>query len=255
MRSFTFVLAVACLLLLAPRLASAAGAYSMADLEALDRQESWHELLVHASDVPPSNRSDRWRQMVERAALGVLASHAGEADKAWGFADAVLRQYPQLKKSKRFMAQRAEVGVRGLEACLGATDIAPCVGRAVAFVEAVRSDAGTGITMAEMIARHLPSAAVGVFRRALTIRRATKDCSGELLKRSVGDALSLDSADSRVADARAIGADLCWDGLKESLVDRFIDGNKNFRKNSCPFLMKKKNALSPMSRRQCEAMK
>jgi hypothetical protein len=254
MRPFTVILAIACLLL-APRLASADGAYSMTDLEALDREESWHELLLHASDVPPSKRSDRWRQMVERAALGVLASHAGEADKAWSFSDAVVRQYPMLKKSKRFMAQRAAVGVRGLEACLGNTDIAPCVDRAVAFVEADPSAAATGLTMGKMIARHLPSAAVRVFRRALTIRHASKDCSDDLLARSVGDALSLDPADSRVADARAIGADLCWDGLKEALVDRFIDGGRNYRKNACPFLLKKKNALSPMSRRQCEAMK
>ena len=254
MRSLTVLVAVACLLL-APDPSRADRLYSMADLEALDRQDSWHELLLHAGDVPPSRRSDRWRQMVERAALGVLASHASEAESAWSFSDAVVRQYPLLKRSKRFMAQRAAVGVRGLEACLGHTEIGPCVERAVAFVEIDPSAADTGLTMGKMIARHVPAAAVRVFRRALTIRHAIKDCSGDLLARSVGDALSLDPANSHVADARAIGADLCWDGLKDALVDRFIDGDRNFRRNACPFLLKKKNALSPMSRRQCEAMK
>jgi hypothetical protein len=254
MRSFTLVVAVACFLL-ASTSARAAGTYSMADLEALDSQQSWHELLLHASDVPPSRRSDRWNQMVERAALGVLASHAGEADKAWSFSDAVLRQYPQLKKSKSFMSRRAAAGVRGLEACLGEPDIAPCVGRAVAFVEADPRDADTGLTMANMIARRFPFAAVRVFRRALTARHTIKDCSGKLLGQSVAEALSLHPEDSRVADARAIGDVLCWDGVKDALVDRFITGDKNYRKNACPFLLKKKDALSPMSRRQCEAMK
>lgn len=267
MRPVMFVLVVACFAGV-PRSARAEEPrFSITDLESLDKQESWQELLLHAGDVPPSQRTDKWTQMLERAALGVLTSYQGEVDKAWTFADAVTHQYPQLKKSKRYMAQRAQVGVRGLEACLQQAtpgpgnkppkqDITVCADRSAAFVDADPSDPDTGFTFAKMIARRWPVMAVKVFKRTLAIRHTAKDCAEDLLGRSVNDALSLSPEDSRVSDAQAIASELCWDGIKNAVIDRFIaDTDKTFRKNSCGFLLTKKDALSPMSKKQCEAMK
>jgi hypothetical protein len=268
MRSMMFVLVVACFASVPNRAHADEPRFSMADLESLDKQESWQELLLHASDVPPSQRNDKWTQMLERAAVGVLASYQGEVDKAWTFADAVTHQYPQLKKSKRYMVQRAQVGVRGLEACLQQAtpgpgnkppkqDITVCADRSVAFAEVDPTDADTGFKLAKMIARSWPMMAVKVWKRALSIRHTDKDCSEELLGKSVAEALGLSPDDSRVPEAQAIASELCWDGTKDAVIDRFIadPSNKNFRKNSCGFLLTKKDALSPISKKQCEAIK
>jgi hypothetical protein len=249
-------------------LVASADSYSLADLEALDKQESWQELLVHSGDVPPTQRNDKWTQMVERAALGTLSSHSGEADAAWTFADAAVHQYPQLKKSKKYMAARAQADLRGLEACLQKPgpvvngrrtppDITSCIDRTVTSAETDPSDAETSFAMAKMIERAVPSAAVRVYKRALSGRHTAKDCSAKELGRSVTDALMLAPEDTRVPDAQSIAFDVCWDGLQEAVIDRFIaeSSSKNYRKNTCSYLLAKKDALSPLSRKQCESLK
>jgi hypothetical protein len=259
----TIGVAVAC-----GKIALAEPKYTVADLESLDKQESWHELLAHAADVPPAQRTDRWNVMVERAALGVLTSHAGEADAAWTFGDAAVEQYPSLNKSRRYMMAREQASERGLDACLRQPavviagrrqpkDITPCVDRAVTSAEIDAGDPDAAFRLAKMIEHVLPLEAVRVYRRALAMRHAATDCSDKELGRSVGDALVLTPGDTRVVDAQAIAFDVCWDGLKEALIDRFISesSSKNFRTNTCSQLLGKKDALSPMSKKQCEATK
>jgi hypothetical protein len=250
------------------RIAFADPKYSLADLESLDKQASWHELFAHAADVPPAQRSDRWEAMVERAALGVLTSHSGEADVAWTFGDAAVQQYPSLKKSKRYMTAREQASERGLDACLKQPavvvagrrqprDITPCVDRAVTSAEIDSGDPEGAFALAKMIEHTLPLEAVRVYRRALAKRHTATDCIDKDLARSVGDALLLSPGDTRVLDAQAIAFEVCWDGLKEAIVDRFISesSSKDFRKNTCSYLLRKKDALSPMSKRQCDSTK
>lgn len=39
--------------------------YSMEDLTALHKAQSWNELLYHANDIRPSKRDDAWQGLVQ----------------------------------------------------------------------------------------------------------------------------------------------------------------------------------------------
>ncbi len=226
---------------------------TMDELAALDKQESWQELFTHLEDIPPTKRTDKWNLMLERSTAGILSTYESQSEKAWGFADAAVRQYPALKKSKRFMTLHTKVGPAGLDACLEHSQMS-CVERALTFLEADPTNLDLTWSFGRSIAKRDASAAVRVFKRALDIRHTAKDCGDETVKHAVVSSLRLKSEDPRVADARAIASELCWDVLKEPVVDGFINGDKDYRKNTCPFLLAKKDALSAMSKRQCEAL-
>ncbi len=107
-------LVAATCLALAASTAAAADKYEMADLEALEKQGSFEELLEHLEDIAPSKRNATWSGLAERAGAQVLAAmkldeHSGE--QALDLAEALLKRHPQLKQSKVFMGKRAEVGL------------------------------------------------------------------------------------------------------------------------------------------------
>jgi uncharacterized protein YcaQ len=61
---FIFALTIAALSLTLS-LESKAAAYSMVDLEALEKEQSFGEFFAHALDIRPSERNDYWKTMVQ----------------------------------------------------------------------------------------------------------------------------------------------------------------------------------------------
>lgn len=59
----THVLAV--VLLTAVAAGAAEPQFTMEDLTALEKQESWQEVLLHLSDVAPAKRDDGWMRLLE----------------------------------------------------------------------------------------------------------------------------------------------------------------------------------------------
>lgn len=108
------LLAAACFALVAASTAAAAEKYEMADLEALEKQGAWEELLEHLEDIAPSKRNATWTGLAERAGAQVLAGvklDEQNAERVFVLAEALVKRYPLLKQSKVFMAKRAEVGL------------------------------------------------------------------------------------------------------------------------------------------------
>lgn len=112
---------VAILLLLLP-VTQTPARYTMEDLAALMEQESWEELLAHLHDIAPSKRKGKWLRWAEQAAMHELeaASKAVEPMQAVAVADRLLKSVTPLKKSKKFMLKRAEVGLLGFKTCISA---------------------------------------------------------------------------------------------------------------------------------------
>lgn len=94
--------------------------YTMADLEALHRAESWRELLQRARDVSPAGRNERWSTITTDAALGLTAALNPEKRpwEALDFCAQSVRLYPHLKRSSAFMKRRGEAATRAFTACL-----------------------------------------------------------------------------------------------------------------------------------------
>jgi len=242
-----------------------ASEYGMADLDALQKQGAWQELVDHAEDVPPSQRNAHWSQLVEEAATGVLA--ALYVDKvsisALGTADALTRRFPTLKKSKSFMAKRADVGVRAFTRCFelvkdDTDDATACADRLVGFSDGDPDNADLAQRALALIGQHLHYSTASpfpIYYRSIGGKKGAKDCKNASAKSAVIAALSLDKTDARVAEAREVASQTCWDQMKDELVDAV--GNPqvgaHYFENACGFLVDKK-ALGTLQTNRCKAL-
>src|SRR5262245_4245636 len=86
--------------------------YEMADLKALEKQQSWAELVDHLGDILPSKRDKEWEGLAERGAVAWLGTFELKkpetAEAPIDAADSLAKRYPFLKQSKAFMGKRAE---------------------------------------------------------------------------------------------------------------------------------------------------
>ena len=105
------------LCLLLPLSASAA-TYELADLKALDKDQSWRELVDHLTDIVPSKRDAEWKAIAERACLGVLdpaeVKDVASSQRVLDQLDELMKRFGWLKDNKAFMSRRAEVGFKAL---------------------------------------------------------------------------------------------------------------------------------------------
>jgi hypothetical protein len=224
------------------------------ELAVLDRQGAWQEVLSHLEDIVPSQRDATWRGIAERAGVGYLRGL--DPRDALEFSDHFLAEFPLMAQSRLFMATRVQAAFPAFEGCFkdsGPRGATACADRIVPFVDADPADTTLVIRAARLVgASAAKDRAVALFARALAAR--VKICGEDTLAGSVTAALALPATDPLVPDARAIAKDVCWDALKEALVDRFIaDGSSPYRKNTCDFLSAK-NALSTISMKRCASL-
>jgi hypothetical protein len=256
-------LSVLTLLIASPALADTH--YAMADLDALDKRASWDELINHAEDIPPSQRTDHWDQLVEHAGAGVLAGL--DVDKValsgLGTADGLTRRFPQLKKSKPFMQKRADIGLRAFARCFELvvedSDKEACATRLVGFSDGDPDNLDLARRAADLVLKHqrAPAAAVPFYYRLMAKKAKAKECSEDAAKRAVVAALDLPKEDPRVAQAREIASQLCWDAMQNAVVDEILRETSkqqhHYFENTCGFLVEKK-ALGNLQTNRCKAL-
>jgi hypothetical protein len=242
-----------------------AKSYELADLDALAKQSSWQELLDHAEDIAPSQRNGHWSQLVDQAATGVLAGLDTDKVTFAGLsaADDLTRRYPQLKSSRPFMAKRADLGVRAFSRCFelagdSAGAAKACGERLAGFSDGDPDNVELSRRALGLIESriHFHSAApFSIYYRLIGKQKAAKECSNAGAKWAVIEALALDKADPRVAQAREIASATCWGQMQDQLVDALgspHDGAHYFE-NSCGFLVEKK-ALASLQTNRCKAL-
>ena len=237
--------------------------YELGDLDTLAKSSSWQELLDHAEDIAPSQRTGHWAQLVEEAAIGVVAGL--DADKVaftgLGTADDLTRRYPLLKKSRAFMAKRADVGLRAFARCFeltrrDATTTKACADRLAGFSDGDPDNvdlARRAIALIDANIHYRTAAAFSIYHRLIGITK--KECSNDAAKWAVIEALALDKTDPRVAQAREVASVTCWDQMQNQIVDALTtphDGAHYFE-NSCGFLVAKK-ALATLQTNRCNAL-
>jgi hypothetical protein len=222
------------------------------ELAVLDRQGAWQEVLAHLEDIVPSQRDATWRGIAEHAGVGYLRGL--DPRDALEFSDHFLAEFPLMAQSRPFMTTRVATAFPAFEACFkDGRGAMACADRLVPFVDADPADTSLVMRAARLVgASAAKDRAVAFFARALAAR--IRICGEDTLAGSVTAALALPPGDALVTDARAIAKDVCWDALKEALVDRFIaDSSSSYRKNTCDFLSAK-NALSTISLKRCASL-
>ena len=97
---------------------SASSAYEMADLKALDKDQSYRELVDHLLDILPSKRDAEWKAIAERACVAVIdpneVKDAASAQKVLDRMDELMKKFGWLNQSKTFLSRRADVGLKAM---------------------------------------------------------------------------------------------------------------------------------------------
>lgn len=219
--------------------------YSMKDLEALARSESWGELLQHLEDVPPAKRDAAWQRIAEKGALGRIGALSTDKDPLWALvtADGLTKRYPFLKKSRSFMSKRAEVGLKGFEACYEHSySGGPCSDRFLPFVEADPGNVDFALKAGQLVIRKQHHYfAIPYFKWAVVWAKGSKKvCEASRLWDALSAAFDLPKSFKTLVPAAQDVARTCWAHVREDLEAR-VDKSSYWKENLCPVLKEKKS--------------
>jgi len=237
----TVVLAALCGLLLPGSTRAEDKKYTLQDLEALAKNESWSELTQHLEDVPPVKRNKKWEKVAEQGSIGSIKDFKDDRNPLGGLilADGLTKRYRFLKKSKAFMKVRAEVGLKGFKACFGhryMTDT--CAERLRPFVEADAKNYALAAEAAQLAIRSMHHYWAVPYYKLAYDRGKKKACAIKRLNEAVTAALSLPPRDEKVKPAQEL-AKACFKQLKDAIVKEVATGSSYTRDNGCPVLKAK----------------
>jgi hypothetical protein len=235
---------------------------AMLDLQALDRQKQWTELLDVADRVKPSARTADWTRLVTAAATHVVgqierASTSGleQARSLAGVVPAAERKYGFLVTDAAYLDAKGKA-LQGVVTACGREAISGCGVLVVSLAAGVaRFPAGTAKAIALLVADDL-TPAEGVHFWALAIDDDRDTCKHALLSRAVVGALRNASAPRQVADAQRAAA-TCYAALEQALVEELVATRDNakerplYLRNACPVL-KAHGTMTIAKKKKCQ---
>lgn len=223
--------------------------YAMADLEALQKNEGWVELVEHLGDIPPGQRDAKWDAMAGQGAVGWLGTLQDPVAALHGAED-LAKRFPQLKKHKGFMEKRAEVGLKGYESCYQNRWDNDCNARFLTFVG---DDKALAFKAGKIVVRNQHHYyAAPFFKKATTgLKAGSPECKDEALQRATLAALGVPTDDPKAEAGRAV-AEICLADLKDQIVDELAEGSSYTMANACPVMLKGK-AVTGLMQKRCEA--
>jgi len=212
--------------------------YEMKDLEALEKQEAWHEALAHLGDIPPSKRNDNWQRIADKSAAGELASLEGRA--VLRTAEDLLKRYPTLKKSKVFMQGRADSGLKAFGKTYAdsrhSSGDDPWLAELQAFVEADTLTPDLSLRAGKLVTSRLVAyIAIPLFKKAVGSNAGA--CKDAEVKKSLVSALADDVWQD---DAKLIVDKSCWNDVRPALEVELAKAGDAVKKNACPLFAAKK---------------
>ncbi len=223
--------------------------YSIQDIEALVKNESWSELVQHLEDILPAKRDKKWQQIVEKGVLGYIETLNTDKNPfaALIMADRYTKRYSFLKKSKAFMAKRSKVGLKGFEECYDQSyGGGECSDRFLPFVEGDLGNVDLSLKAGQLvILKQHHYFAIPFFRHAVVWAKGSKKvCEADRLWDSLMAALKLPTSYKKLVPAAQEVCRTCWPTMKEDLINRFDEGGSYYQTNLCPVLKEKKSPLA-----------
>ena len=215
--------------------------YPVEDFRALQKQESWRELLGALAAVAPSKRDEQWGAFLAEAAAGDLRNYevAQSPEGAITTADEMLKQYPVLKASKVYMAQRAETGIQALQVSYGGhSRTEEWLPRVKAFVEKDPLTPGLAQRVAKevILGRLVPRVAFPLYQIAFA-RDGAAVCDDAKLPAVM---LGVVEDGSWAEESKVIVADKCFSQLRGPFTEAQTKGeNRHLVKYSCQLLADK----------------
>ena len=236
-------------------LSASAATYELADLKALDKDQSWRELVEHLTDILPSKRDAEWKAIAERACSGVLDGSAlkdpASGERTLEQIDELMKRFGWLKDSKAFMSKRAEVGFKAFGWTFSnsrhSSGDDPWLERLKAFVAADAVTPDIALRGEKVVTSRLVAVVAFPLMKTALAKGGKPVCNDGELQKSVLGALS-DGA-WKAETSEVLGT--CWDELKPVILAEVLktDATRTLQLKLCPVLVEK-NALSPEDKRK-----
>jgi len=234
--------------------ALAADDLTIADLQALEKQQAWTELLDKADRVKPAARTGDWTRLV-RAAAGHVIEQIANDSADWRTAARLIEivpaaehRYSFLIADKAYVDGKAKALARVASLC-AREDIGGC-GTYIEYLAdgVTRFPKGTAREIAMLLSEEkLPSLTVRFWALAADDDRDV--CQNGRLARAVVNVLR--GAGGGIADAQRAAA-TCYADLEQVLVRELIDAKdaSPYLKNACPVL-KTHGAQTVVKKKKC----
>lgn len=223
------------------------GTYSMADLQALERKGSWEELLGHAEDVAPAQRSAAWEKMIEKAAIGYMTNLTKDSAAYEGAfsSQSLVKRYPHLAKSQEFMAKRGEAGKNAADICLRDSHRGTrCIEMMKEFLKVEGTTPEVGFAFGKVTRKNQNHyVAVPFFKWALDKKADAAMCGDDDLKLAIVAGLGLPPDYENAQGARSVAANKCWDGLSAAIKKELAENQSSYYRDNACAVLKAKGAL------------
>ncbi|MBT4762805.1 MAG: hypothetical protein HOO06_14005 [Bdellovibrionaceae bacterium] len=207
-----FKISITLLIIFALQTAMAEKKYSLTDLEALQKSNSWKELLEHIEDVVPAKRDKKWNEILNTALEKGLddfikKDHSYELQF---FTRRFMDRYPQAQKNSQLSFR-----------------VAKAVRKKVSDTKAIK-----------------------YFLWGLSKNPTKQQCSDEDLKLSVISSMNLSQKSDSAKFAKKVAFGPCFSELKSTIKDA-INTSKNGMSNGCQGMIQHK-ALKGATAGKCK---
>jgi hypothetical protein len=198
---------------------------SIADLDALAAQHSWHELGGHLMDIAPAARDAHWQKLVQQTAIGEvtpLASGSGSFDDRLAILERYYPAFPSLAQSAAFMKLRATVGLDAFRQCFTLAtkqflDPASCREGLVDFGRVEPIDLALTKSAADLLTQRGDDAAAANFY-AIELAAGENVCATPEVATATVAALG-ESVETREARAGKALFESCFEQVKGAVLD------------------------------------
>ena len=235
---------------------SRADSYGVADLQALEKQGGFEELVDHLGDVAPSKRDATWSGLAERGVVGWLGGVKLDERSAPALLDKLdklLQRFPQLKQSKPLMAKRGEVGLKAFDWTFGGSRHSagddPWLDKLREFVGA---DGGVTADLPQQAAHRVQKRLVAEVAWPFwktAIDRGAQVCKDGDFQQSILGAIEDGVWKS---ETESVLQNKCWNELKAPMTADLMKRSFEYRKHACPILKAKNVTLSAEQAAKCD---
>jgi hypothetical protein len=230
----------------------AADKYTIKDLRQLHEQGHYFEIIDHMNDIHPTNRTQAWTRIVNHAVTKALENQMATTDaySALLWSQQMLESIPALKESQEFINQYHKVVISGSALCYqNSYDGVECTERLQQIIQGDLSNKTLAFKAGKLVRLNMNSAsAIPFFIQALRGAPDTKACSDPdvLLAIKAGMGRS-----GKIAEgARELGFSLCFNTLKDELLQDFYNSHGSALANYCKALSEK-NMLTKFQKAHC----
>jgi len=229
--------------------------YSLADLKALVASKSYQEAVIHLADISPSERNAGWLEVATDAAAGYLGGLSNDdlVTKVLSIEEIDAR-HPQLLKSAKYTKVRAEIGLKGYEACFAQSyTLDECLQHAMKFLEGDSGNSDLAFKMSKLVRKSGNAYnAVPYFKRALAGKPSAAMCKDDDVKLAVIAGLGLPTDYDGAKGAREISVGGCWDALKKPIMEAFTAEKSGYTHDNTCTVLKAKSALTADQAKTCK---